>query len=50
MNIPISGKPFVLVVGGALMLDSAADQLHKALNHFDVNVLDTVRYLSPIPR
>ena len=46
----MGNKPFVLVVGGALMLDSAADQLHKALGHFDVNVLDTVRYLSPIPR
>ena len=49
VDIPISGKPFVLVVGGALMLDSAVDQLHKLLAKFDVNVLDTVRYLSKVP-
>ncbi len=49
VDIPISGKPFVLVVGGALMLDSAVEQLHKALGMFEVNVLDTVRYLSKVP-
>ncbi len=49
VDIPISGKPFVLVVGGALMLDSAVEQLHKMLGMFEVNVLDTVRYLSKVP-
>ncbi|MHC4487836.1 MAG: flavodoxin family protein [Planctomycetota bacterium] len=49
VDIPISGKPFVLVVGGALMLDSAVEQLHKALCMFEVNILDTVRYLSKVP-
>jgi len=49
VDIPIAGKPFVVVVGGALMLDSAVDQLHKALGHFKVNLLDTVRYMSKIP-
>jgi NAD(P)H-dependent FMN reductase len=49
VDIAITGKPFVLVVGGALMLDSAVEQLHKALGHFEVNVLDTVRYLSKVP-
>jgi len=49
VDIPIAGKPFVLVVGGALMLDSAVDQLQKLLAKFDVNVLDTVRYLSKVP-
>ena len=49
VDIPISGKPFVLVVGGALMLDSAVAQLHKVLGMFEVNVLDTVRYLSKVP-
>ncbi len=49
VDIPISGKPFVLVVGGALMLDSAVDQLHTLLAKFDVNILDTVTYLSKVP-
>jgi NAD(P)H-dependent FMN reductase len=49
VDIPISGKPFVIVVGGALMLDSAVEQLHRVLGKFKVNVLDTVRYLSKTP-
>ncbi len=49
VDIPISGKPFVLVVGGALMLDSAVEQLGRVLGKFEVNVLDTVRYLSKVP-
>ena len=49
VDIPISGKPFVLVVGGALMLDSTVEQLHRVLAKFEVNVLDTVRYLSKVP-
>ncbi len=47
--IPIAGKPFVLVVGGALMLDSAVEQLHKVLGAFEVKVLDTVRFVSKVP-
>jgi len=46
---PITGKPFVTVVGGAMMLDSAVEQLHKVLSMFDVNVLDTVRFNSKVP-
>ena len=49
VDIPIAGKPFVLVVGGALMLDSAVEQLHKMLGAFQVDVLDTVRFLSKVP-
>jgi NAD(P)H-dependent FMN reductase len=49
VDIPIAGKPFVLVVGGALRLDSAVEQLHRALGMFEVNVLDTVRFLSKTP-
>lgn len=49
VDIPIAGKRFVLVVGGALMLDSAVEQFHKVLGHFEVNVVDTVRYLSKVP-
>ena len=49
VDIPIAGKPFVLVVGGALRLDSAVEQLHKALGMFEVNVLETVRFQSKVP-
>ena len=49
VDIPISGKPFVVVVGGAMMLDCAVEQLHKVLGMFEVNVLDTVRYQSKVP-
>jgi NAD(P)H-dependent FMN reductase len=49
VDIPIAGKPFVTVVGGAMMLDSAVEQLHKMLGMFEVNVLDTVRFNSKVP-
>jgi len=49
VDIPIAGKPFVVVVGGAMMLDSAVEQLHKALSMFEANVLDTVRFQSKVP-
>ncbi|NQU25558.1 MAG: NAD(P)H-dependent oxidoreductase, partial [Candidatus Nealsonbacteria bacterium] len=49
VDIPIAGKPFVLVVGGAMMLDSAVAQLHKVLGAFEVDVLDTVRFQSKVP-
>jgi len=49
VDIPIAGKPFVLVVGGALKLESAVDQLHKLLSPFHVNVLDTVTFMSKVP-
>ncbi|MHC4692986.1 MAG: flavodoxin family protein [Planctomycetota bacterium] len=49
VDIPIAGKPFVLVVGGALQLESTVEQLHNLLTKFDVNVLDTVRYISKVP-
>lgn len=49
VDIPIAGKPFVLVVGGALMLDSAVEQFHKVLGTFEVDVVDTVRFQSKVP-
>ena len=49
VDVPIAGKPFVLVVGGALGLDFAVEQFHRVLGKFDVNVLDTVRFLSKVP-
>ncbi len=49
VDIPIAGKPFVLVVGGGLKLDNTVDQFKNVLGHFDVNVLDTVRFQSKVP-
>ena len=49
VNVAIAGKPVVLVVGGAMTLDATVEQLHKVLSVFEVNVLDTVRYLSKVP-
>ncbi len=49
VDISIAGKPFVCVVGGAMMLDSAVELLHKMLGTFEVNVIDTVRYQSKVP-
>ncbi|NIP27029.1 MAG: hypothetical protein GWN67_22155 [Phycisphaerae bacterium] len=49
VDIPIAGKPFVLVVGGALQLDFAVELFHRLLTKFQVNILDTVTYLSKVP-
>ncbi len=49
VDIPIAGKPFVAVVGGAMMLDSAVEQLQKVLGAFEVNLVDTVRFQSKVP-
>jgi multimeric flavodoxin WrbA len=49
VDIPIAGKPFVFVVGGMMLLDSAVENLHKAMSFLEVNILDTVKYQSKIP-
>lgn len=49
VDIPIAGKPFVTVVGGAMTLDSAVEQLHKVLGAFEVNMIDTLRFESKVP-
>lgn len=49
VDIPIAGRPFVLMVGGALRLDPTIEELHRVLSRFEVNVLDTVRFLSEVP-
>lgn len=49
VDIPIEGKPFVTVVGGAMMLDAAVEQIHKLLGAFKVNVIDTVTFASGVP-
>ena len=49
VDIPIAGKPFVLVVSGALKLDSAVAQLEKMLGMFEANVINTIRFASQVP-
>ncbi len=49
VDIPIAGKPFVTVVGGAMKIDSAVEHLHQMLGAFEVDVIDTVRFQSKIP-
>ena len=49
VDIPIAGKPFVTVVGGALALDPAVEQLHGILAAFDVNIIDTITFQSKVP-
>ena len=49
VNIAIADKPFVTVVSGAMVTDSAAEQLHRVLGAFEVNVIDTVKYQSTVP-
>jgi len=49
VNIPIAGKPFVSVVGGAMSIDSAVEELHRLLGVFEVDVIDTIKYRSSVP-
>jgi NAD(P)H-dependent FMN reductase len=49
VDIPIAGKPFVTVVGGAMAMDSAVEQLHKMLGMFEVNIIDTIKFRSSVP-
>ncbi len=49
VDIQIAGKPFVTVVSGAMMLDSAVEQLHKLLGAFEVNMIDTIKFASKVP-
>ncbi|MBI5117041.1 flavodoxin family protein [Candidatus Poribacteria bacterium] len=49
VSIPIAGKPFVLVVGGGMMLDASEKQFQRMLRNFEVNVIDVVRFQSRVP-
>jgi multimeric flavodoxin WrbA len=49
VDIPIAGKPFVLVVGGAMMIDPATEQLQQYLSHFSVDVREVIQFQSQIP-
>jgi multimeric flavodoxin WrbA len=49
VDIAIAGKPFVLVVGGAMMIDPATEQLQQYLSHFSVDVREVIQFQSQIP-
>lgn len=49
VTIPIAGKPFVVVLSGAMKLENATHQMLKMLGHFDVDIVDVVRFQSRVP-
>jgi multimeric flavodoxin WrbA len=49
VDILIAGKPFVTVVGGGRETDSAAEELHRVLGVFEVNIIDTIKFRSTVP-
>ena len=48
-NMPIAGKPFVTVVGGAMTIDAAQESLHKLLGMFEVEVISSIKFKSSVP-
>jgi len=49
VSIQTAGKPFVTVVGGAMMLDAAQENLQKMLGIFEVDVISSVAFKSSVP-
>ena len=49
VDIQIAGKPFIAVVGGAMALDAAVEELLRVLGIFEVNLIDTIKYQSSVP-
>jgi multimeric flavodoxin WrbA len=49
VNIPIAGKPFILVVTGGLNVDRPSQEFREMLSSFEVNVLDVVTFQSRVP-
>ena len=45
----IADKPFVTVVYGSMMLDSAVEEFHKMLGMANVDLIDTVTFASKVP-
>jgi multimeric flavodoxin WrbA len=48
-SIPIAGKPFVTVVGGAMTIDAAEERLCKLLDMFEVDVINSIKFKSSVP-
>ncbi|MCP5119591.1 MAG: flavodoxin family protein [bacterium] len=49
VNIPIAGKPFVVVICGSMRLERATDQMLQMLSNFRVKILDVVHFQSRVP-
>ena len=50
VNIPIAGKPVVVIVNGALELDGAEQQMRRMLGEFfQVKIEDVVRFQTKVP-
>jgi multimeric flavodoxin WrbA len=47
-SIPIAGKPFVTVVGGAMTIDAAQERLRKLLDIFEVDVISSIKFKSSV--
>ncbi len=48
-DIQIAGKPFVTVVGGAMMVDAAQENMQKLLGIFEADVISSISFKSSVP-
>ena len=48
-DIQIAGKPFVTVVGGAMMVDAAQANLQQMLGIYEADVISSVSFKSSVP-
>ncbi len=49
VDVQIAGKPFVTVVGGAMMVDAAQANLQAMLGVFEADVISSVAFKSSVP-
>lgn len=50
VNIPIAGKPVILIVNGAMELDGAEKQMRRMLGEFfQVKIEDVIRFQTQVP-
>jgi multimeric flavodoxin WrbA len=48
-DIQIAGKPFVSVVGGAMMVDAAQETMQNMLGIYDADVISSIAFKSSVP-
>ena len=48
-DIQIAGKPFVTVVGGAMMVDEAQEDIQKMLSVYEADVINSITFKSTVP-
>ena len=49
VDIQVAGKPFVTVVGGAMMVDAAQDNMQNLLGMFEADVISSIAFKSSVP-